>query len=624
MLKLVRTLALATLPLTFSTLASAQTPVSSLLPETTIFALHLSPEGFDAGVVHGLFDELDTDAAKGVLMRLAAALEDAAESGDVTGGFNELDLLGELTEQCPELATAIEDAVEAFGPTVAGVSVSRFDPEPALVFATRPHDPSLSGSLLSATVSCGDARELASEADVDLWVVGDGGDFPLVLADVDGTLLLASDPDVLRGMVRRASGDGEPGLAGTRVGRLSGGMTSRGLGLTVNLSAAADALEAFRFLATEDDGTDVLFNRVLNTLRVVNGFAWHATVDAGGVLVESVSTFDARLAQEVGEEELLELLTCATCQLGDPTLLPQDAVALSGGMLPLGAFVDWVDSWLASVSDIGGVPEGWDLRTALAELLGIDADVAALGWLGDSWHAATLGVLDTDLRGWVQGLPTLITIPVSSEQAAREGLDQWPTLLRSLGDLTEDMGAGTEMDGFFRPQDAVSVRESAYRGIPYTRYRTGPAVDVGVAVFGGHLVFGLPAASLHAAVDVYLGDGPAAGRAGRTLGGLDLTAGDIKAYDVTLTSEFLTGLAEISDLAAGPIASALWFGVQGAAMAADVEVEPSDLPTYDELIGLADVVTDALQILGARTGPAIGTTELVDGARWSTWRLPLR
>ena len=314
--------------------------------------------------------------------------------------------------------------------------------------------------------------------------MGDGGDFPLVLADVDGTLLLASDPDVLRGMVRRASGDGEPGLAGTRVGRLSGGMTSRGLGLTVNLSAAADALEAFRFLATEDDGTDVLFNRVLNTLRVVNGFAWHATVDSGGVLVESVSTFDARLAQEVGEEELLELLTCATCQLGDPTLLPQDAVALSGGMLPLGAFVDWVDSWLASVSDIGGVPEGWDLRTALAELLGIDADVAALGWLGDSWHAATLGVLDTDLRGWVQGLPTLITIPVSSEQAAREGLDQWPTLLRSLGDLTEDMGAGTEMDGFFRPQDAVSVRESAYRGIPYTRYRTGPAVDVGVAVFG--------------------------------------------------------------------------------------------------------------------------------------------
>src|SRR5690606_34783876 len=331
----------------------------------TIFALHLSPEGFDAGVVHGLFDELDTDAAKGVLMRLAAALEDAAESGDVTGGFNELDLLGELTEQCPELATAIEDAVEAFGPTVAGVSVSRFDPEPALVFATRPHDPSLSGSLLSATVSCGDARELASEADVDLWVVGDGGDFPLVLADVDGTLLLASHPSVWRGLVSRASGDREPGLAGTRVGPLTGAMTSRGLGLTVNLSAAADALEAFRFLATEDDGTDVLFNRVLNTLRVVNGFAWHATVDAGGVLVESVSTFDARLAQEVGEEELLELLTCATCQLGDPTLLPQDAVALSGGMLPLGAFVDWVDSWLASVSDIGGVPEGWDLRTAL-------------------------------------------------------------------------------------------------------------------------------------------------------------------------------------------------------------------------------------------------------------------
>src|SRR5690606_11607966 len=149
-------------------------------------------------------------------------------------------------------------------------------------------------------------------------------------------------------------------------------------------------------------------------------------------------------------------------------------------MLPLGAFVDWVDSWLASVSDVGGVPEGWDLRTALAELLGIDADVAALGWLGDSWHAATLGVLDTDLRGWVQGLPTLITIPVSSEQAAREGLDQWPMLLRSLGDLTQDMGACTEMDGFFRPPAAVPFLQRACGGIPYTGNRMGPAVDVGV------------------------------------------------------------------------------------------------------------------------------------------------
>ena len=298
-------------------------------------------------------------------MRLVEAFEDAAEAGDVTGGLDDLDLLGDLAGQCPDLAVALEEALEDFGPTVVGVSVSRFDPEPAVMFATRPGDPSLSGSLLAATVGCAEVQALGTEGDIDFWVVGDGGDFPLVLADADGTLVVASDPDVLRGMIRRAVGGGEAGLGATRIGRLSGGMTSRGLGLTVNLAAAADALEAFRFVAPEGSGTNVLFDRVLNTLRVVNGFAWHATVDAGGVLVESVSSFDARLAEEVGEAELLELLTCAACDLGEPALLPRDAVSLSGGVLPLGAAVDWVDSWLASVADVGGVPEGWDLRAAL-------------------------------------------------------------------------------------------------------------------------------------------------------------------------------------------------------------------------------------------------------------------
>lgn len=624
MLKLVSTLALATLSLAVSAFTSAQTPVSSLMPDTTILAVHVSPEGFDASVLHGLFDELDTDAAKSVFMRLADAFEAASGAGDVPGGMDDLDLFGDLAGQCPELASAVERALASLGPTVVGVSISRFDPEPALVFATRPGDPLLAGSLLTATVDCADGRTLGSEGDVDLWVLGDGGDFPLVLADVDGTLLLASDPDVLRGMVRRAAGGGEPGFGTTRVGRLSGGMTSRGLGLTVNLAAAADALEAIRFVATEAEGSDVLFYRFVNTLRVTNGFAWHATVDAGGVLVESVSTFDARLAEEAGETELLELLTCSACELGEPALLPRNAVSLSGGVLPLAAAVDWVDGWLISLAGMGGVPDGWDVRTALDELLGVDADSAALSWLGDSWHAATLDVLDTDLRGWVQGPPTLITVPVSSEEAAREGIRQWPEILLGLGEMTQALGAGTEMDGFFRPQDAVSVREGSYRGIPYTRYRTGPAVDVGVAVFGGHLVLGLPASSLHAAVDVYLGDGPAAGQAWRTYEGLGLAAGDVKAYDVTLTSQFLSGLAEVADLAAGPIASALWLGVQGAAMAAEVGVDPDGLPTYDELIGLGDLVTDALRVLANRTGPAVGTTELVDGARWTTWRLPLR
>ncbi|HEX7002021.1 MAG TPA: hypothetical protein VF164_10055, partial [Trueperaceae bacterium] len=216
------------------------------------------------------------------------------------------------------------------------------------------------------------------------------------------------------------------------------------------------------------------------------------------------------------------------------------------------------------------------------------------------------------------------TVPVSSEAAARAGAALWPALLTRLGDLTEDMSSGTDLEGAFRLDQAVSVRDGAYRGVAYTRFRTGPSVDVGVGVFGGHLVIGSPVGALHEAIDVFQGDAAAAGPAWRTYEGLSLGPAAAQAYDVTYAPDFLRGIAQVSDLAAGSVASVLWFGLQGAAMSMGSDADLDALPSYDELIGAADAVTTALRTLADRTGPAVGTSELVNGARWSTWRLPLR
>ncbi len=603
---------------------SAQAPLSELLPDTTLLAVHVSPEGFDATTVSELVGDLDLEPSLDVLKRAFSVIGGELAEEDMFGDLREESPFGELTESCPELSATIHAAVHDLGPSVAAVSFSRFDPEPALVFATRPEDPALAGELVASAVECLDGRSLGSQGESEMWVVGDGGDFPLVLAATGGTFAASSDPDALRAVLRRAEGTGDPGFTDTRIGRLTAGLTSRGVGFSVNLAAVADALEAFRFVASDEEATGALFDRLLATLRVVNGFAWHATVDAGGVLVESVASYDERLAAELGEDELIELLTCAGCRLGAPQLLPRDAVAVSGGVLPVDALVAWLDSWLSSLAELGAVPQGWDVRSAVGDVLGLDLDAALLGWLGDSWHAATLGVLDTDLRGWLQGPPTVVTVPVSSEDSARAGVAMWPTVLARLGDLTEGMSAGTDMEGAFRLDEAVSVREGVYRGVAYTRYRTGPSVDVGVAVFGGHLVIGSPVAALHEAIDVFHGDVVAAGPAWRTYEGLGLGEAEAQAYGVTYAPDLLRGIARVSDLAAGSFASVLWFGLQGAAVSMGSEADLKALPSYDELIGVADAVTAALRTLADRTGPAVGTAELVNGARWSTWRLPLR
>lgn len=616
----------AVFPLLLGSAALAQAPLDRVLPDTTVLAMHVAPDGFDPAALEAVMAELDVPGALDVIERLVRTLAGAADAVGLDE-LRDLDVLAELTAECPALASLARDSEGAVGPMAIGVSISRFDPEPALVFAVRPAGAGMTGEVVDAVVDCLDGRVLGVEGGVPLWLLGDGGDLPLLVADAGDTLAVASDPEVLRGMIRRAAGADEPGFADTRVGRLSGDMTTRGLALSVNLAAGADVLELLRPMTEGEPGADAIFDRLLNTLRVVNGFTLHASLSADGLLLESVATFDATLASEVGEEELLELLTCATCDLSEPVMLPRDAVAVSGGTLRLGAFVAWLDTWLDGAAQMGAVPEGWDTRSAMSELLGVDADTAVLGWLGDSWHAATLDVLATDMGAWLRGLPTIVTLPVTSEVLAREGVATWPTVLSSIAGLAQDLSGDTDLPESMRMDEAVSVRHGSYRGVEYTRYRAGFGTDVGVAVFGGHLVIGSPVGSLHEAIDVYLGAVRLTSGAWRAVEALDVGAGPVRAYEATATADFLRGLAEASDLASGPFATAMWVAVQGALAAEQEDATadaPTDAPTYDELIGLADRVTDGLRLLAERTGPAVGTTELEDGVLRSTWRLPLR
>lgn len=602
---------------------NAQPALSELLPETTVLALHVSPEGYDSSVIAGLFAELDTATAESVVERLGEALSDAADLG-VSGMDDGAGLFDELIVECPELEPVLTELGDAFGPTAFGVSLSRFDPEPGLMLLTRPGSTGLSAALLDAAVACGAGTVLGEEAGVQIYLVGDGSDMPLVLADVEGTFAVASDPELLRGAIRRASGTGGRGLAGTRIGGLSEGMTSRGLGLTLNLAAAADGLELYGSLVAGDPAAGQLMDRVITTLRILNGYAWHATVDNAGVLVESVASYDARLAEEAGEEELLELLVCGTCELSEPTLLPRNAVSVSGGVFSADALLRWLDGWLDDVEETG-IASDLDARGFLTETFGVDVDELLFGWIGESWHTATLDVLATDLRPWVQGLPTVMIMPVASEDAARNGVAQWPTAMAQVAELMESLSGDPDVAEAFRFEDAVSVREASYRGVDYYRYRAAPTVDVGIGVFGGHLVVTQPSAAIHEAIEAHLGQPGVPGTAWRVFEGLATDAPGIVGYDVTDTPAFLDGLAEISDLASVPVATALWFAVEGAALYDDTgTLRANDLPNFDELLTLADTVTEALRLLADRTGPAIGTTEIRDGVRWATWRLPLR
>src|SRR5690606_19670694 len=112
---------------------SAQAPLSELLPDTTLLAVHVSPEGFDATTVSELVGDLDLEPSLDVLKRAFSVIGGELAEEDMFGERREESPFGELTESCPELSATIHAAVHDLGPSVAAVSFSRFDPEPALV-----------------------------------------------------------------------------------------------------------------------------------------------------------------------------------------------------------------------------------------------------------------------------------------------------------------------------------------------------------------------------------------------------------------------------------------------------------------------------------------------------------
>ncbi|HLU82919.1 MAG TPA: hypothetical protein VKZ43_05910, partial [Trueperaceae bacterium] len=377
----------------------------------------------------------------------------------------------------------------------------------------------------------------------------------------------------------------------------------------------------------------VVADRVLASLRVVNGLAVSARIDEAGLAIESLVTVDEAVALETGETALLDLLTCNGCNTGKPSLIPVGAASVWAGTFSPAHLVAWLDTWLLDLRELGA--GDLDIRGLVSEHLGVDLDAVLLDWYGTGWHTAQLDVYDTDMRSWLNSPATITIIPVTDEAAARRGVDQWQQVVRSFTGLSEalmsDAGVASEFgdDGgaALANLDMLSVRASSYRGVPYERWRLGPLSDAAVAVFGGHLVVATPYAAVERAIDVYLGAPSLTSdpRFGPLLA--DQPAG-ATAYEITDVPRYLRGFAEMTDLASAPVATGLQVAVAAALESGDVaEREPvaqDDIPTFDEMLGLTDLGTQVLHALAARTGTAVGTTESVGGVIWSTWRLPLR
>ncbi|HET8986463.1 MAG TPA: hypothetical protein VFN03_11960, partial [Trueperaceae bacterium] len=168
----------------------AQRPIGGLLPATTVAAFHYTPGGPTAHDFLGrLAADLDLDAAKATLAKLGGIVDE--ELGDLLDtGFDGMmgesfdEMLADLEEECPSLYDSVVggEAHGLVGPVVVGVSMSPFNPLPGVLLVARPADRAAADRVYDALTNCFDSGVSLKQDDVELHVIGDGGDQPIIIS----------------------------------------------------------------------------------------------------------------------------------------------------------------------------------------------------------------------------------------------------------------------------------------------------------------------------------------------------------------------------------------------------------------------------------------------------------
>ncbi|MDF1523758.1 MAG: hypothetical protein P1P87_13195 [Trueperaceae bacterium] len=623
--------------------AQAERPLEHLAPPSALVALGFAPDG---GVPQGLadaLDELDWASAGATLARLAALMGDRA--GDL-GGFADGAPFAEGAGGDPmaalraELATTCALAADALEGVVPGdlardglltVSVSPFAPVPQALALARPGDPTRAAALQDALIGCYGGPELEQDG-VSLYVLGDGGDLPLVVARVDDVFLAGTDPNLVRTAIRLARGADEPSLADGPLGAAWASLAPGGLDLAVDASALADVLAGL--IEPVEAETDVALARVLAALRTIGAGAARVGWDTDGLRLEQVLV----VPSDAPDAALAQLLTAAP-PAGRPIWLPAGSVAVTSTHVPVRDVVAYVDGWLADLGPTLGVAA--DLRGLASDALDVDLDAALLDWVGETVHTIQLEAVGTDLRGLVVGPATVALIPVADEAAARAGLELLgPALLRGFASAAAT-GSSSSPDPFADPfagngpldagldalfgSGAVAVDALTIDGVAVDRIRMGPTFDLGVTVVDGHLVLATPARALEALLAARGGaEDLLADAAWRdAYAAVPVDVRDVSLSDVPAT---LHGLADLADLAAQPLASALHAALYLTPVGS--EVGPGFGSGFETEGGLTDPTWDAyalegtdLGVIGALDVGATTPGELTDAAPLVAWDL---
>ena len=287
------------------------------------------------------------------------------------------------------------------------------------------------------------------------------------------TFMVSSNPDVLRGLIRRYNGADEPALSSTDVyANTLGQLPAGNFYQFVNFSEIANIISSTPL--TQGLGFDALIGRVLQAFNTAGTVASVSIITDGGLESQGLQLANP----EGGDTSLLSLLTDPTA--ADTSLLnfaPAQALDANVSAINIGAWWNYLNEIAASSPELGS-----DLNTLGMMFLGVDLSTDLFSWMGNQLVTVTTGLSEAV----EPGVPSenmlgelVFVIPATDSAAAETGLSNlMMTLSQMLASFTSPTGEG----------EGMAEQTMDVAGVTVHKYDISSGVSISYALVGNNVV----------------------------------------------------------------------------------------------------------------------------------------
>ncbi|MBS3967664.1 MAG: hypothetical protein KGZ60_10470 [Truepera sp.] len=445
----------------------AQT-LAPLLPAETILALGMQD-------LATLSDQLDDFRTEFERLDVAGALAAAFPMG-AQGEAN-------LPEAWREL-----DALKVLGQEAwVAVSASQFNPLPAVTLITR-LTPEVQATVTGLLAEAQPVESFSESGFTFHQLVLEDELLPvLAYAQAQDLLLLSSNPDTLRGLLRRLAGAAEPNFASSAGYQATLGQLAPG-SFYGYLNFAQLAVVARPFV--QGFGVDALVARLATALQTAGSTGSVLRVTPTGLEQESRQVVNP----QGGDLALYQLLTA-----GEPVsfdslrFAPQNALSYTVDATNLRGWWDYLNDLAISIPELGG-----SLDQLLLTNFGLDLRRTALNWTGA--HIATIvtapsevvvpGVAAENLLG-----ENLFLLATTDEAAAQKGLTELLQVVsQTIAAFGDPMGVGVP-----------TISSEVIGGVTVTHYDITQGVSLSYAVTGGYALIATSREAMRAVLETLAG-----------------------------------------------------------------------------------------------------------------------